>query len=117
MRLQDKAELRLAGFVHPNGLETAVQGPVFLNETAVFVFGRGNDASHLTPRQRALQEIRQILRSAVTNVHKDMGFVDKQDDALLSRFLQEAFDPLEEFPVINTRHKARQRKGHDPGIP
>jgi hypothetical protein len=46
-----------------------------------------------------------------------MGFVDEQDDALLSRFLQEAFDPLEEFPVINTRHKARQRKGHDPGIP
>lgn len=89
-----------AWLIDEDGLESALQGRVFLDVFAIFIKRGGADQMHFTSCQHRLEKIRRIhcaFRSSGS--HDRMEFVDKKQDLALRRldFLEYRLQSLLEF--------------------
>src|SRR3984893_547289 len=100
------------GFVDVDLLETADERAILLEIVAIFFVSRRANATDYTPRQRRLQQVRGIHRSATCRAGADdrMDLIDEQDGAGLCLELgQHRLEPLLEIPAIA---RSRQQRAH-----
>ena len=105
-----------AGFLHPHGLEPALQRLVLLDILAVLVEGGGTDDLDLAAGEGGLQDIARIHGTlALTGRGNGVDLVNEQDDVARRLDLaQQALDPLLELAAeLGTCHKAGQVEQED----
>ena len=91
------------GLVDQDGLETALQGCIFLDVLAVLIEGSGADAVQFAAGQHRFQHVRGIhraLRCACTD--QRMQFIDKEDDVALGagHLFQHGLQAFLEFSAV-----------------
>ena len=105
-----------AGFLHPHGLEPALQRLVLLDILAVLVEGGGTDDLDLAAGEGGLQDVARIHGTlALTGGGNGVDLVNEQDDVARRLDLaQQALDPLLELAAeLGTCHKAGQVEQED----
>ena len=100
-----------AGFLHPHGLEPALQRLVLLDILAVLVEGGGTDDLDLAAGQGGLEDVGSVHRAfGITRADEIVDLVDDKDD------IAELFDLLDEAlhaafklaPELGPGHQGRQ---------
>ena len=78
---QDGDRVCLVRLVHHDGLETSLQGFVFLEILLVLVKRRGADGSQFAACQSRLEDVGRVHRAvALACTHQRVDLVDKEDD-------------------------------------
>ena len=101
-----------AGFLHPHGLEPALQCLVLLDILAVLVEGGGTDDLDLAAGEGGLQDVARIHGTlALTSRGNGVDLVNEQDDVARRLDLaQQALDPLLELAAeLGTCHTNKRR--------
>ncbi len=115
--LQDGEGMVEVGRLDQDGLETALQGAVLLDDAAVFLQRGGADALQFAPRQGRFEQPGGIERTGLSaGTHQHVHFVHEEDDfRIAANLLEDGVDALLELAsVLGAGHQGAHIERENP---